>query len=68
MAGAYDGWQVVGMDLHRRRSVAARTEDGRNLETDRIDNIPAALRMVLARAGTARRWWSRPSIVWQPKS
>ena len=35
---AYDGRQVVGMDLHRRRSVLVRmTKDGRKLETVRID-------------------------------
>ena len=32
MTEAYDGRQVVGMDLHRRRSVLVRmTEDGRKL-------------------------------------
>jgi transposase len=52
MTEAYDGRQVVGMDLHRRRSVLVRmTEDGRKLETVRIENSPAALRSVLARAG-----------------
>jgi Transposase len=52
MTEAYDGRQVVGMDLHRRRSVLVRmTEDGRKLETVRIDNSPPALRAVLARAG-----------------
>jgi transposase len=52
MTEAYDGRQVVGMDLHRRRSVLVRmTEDGRKLETVRIENSPAALRAVLARAG-----------------
>src|ERR1700732_2103709 len=52
METAYDGRQVVGMDLHRRRSVLVRmTEDGRKLETVRIENSPAALRSVLARAG-----------------
>ena len=52
MTEAYDGRQVVGMDLHRRRSVLVRmTEDGRKLETVRIENRPAALRAVLARAG-----------------
>ena len=36
MTEAYDGRQVVGMDLHRRRSVLVRmTEDGRKLETVR---------------------------------
>ena len=52
MTEAYDGRQVVGMDLHRRRSVLVRmTEDGRKLETVRIANSPAALRAVIARAG-----------------
>jgi transposase len=52
MTEAYDGRQVVGMDLHRRRSVLVRmTEDGRKLETARIENSPAALRAVIARAG-----------------
>ena len=56
MTEAYDGRQVVGMDLHRRRSVLVRmTEDGRKLETARIDNSPAALRTVLARAGSSPR-------------
>jgi transposase len=52
MDASYDGRQVVGMDLHRRRSVLVRmTEDGRKLETVRIENSPAALRAVIARAG-----------------
>ena len=56
MTEAYDGRQVVGMDLHRRRSVLVRmTGDGRRLETIRIDNSPAALRAVLARAGSNPR-------------
>ena len=55
---AYDGRQVVGMDLHRRRSVLVRmTMDGRRLETARIENSPAALRGVLARCG------QRPLVV-----
>jgi len=58
MTEAYDGRQVVGMDLHRRRSVLVRTTmDGRKLETARIANSPAALRAVIARAG------SRPLVV-----
>jgi len=58
MTEAYDGRQVVGMDLHRRRSVLVRmTEDGRKLETARIENSPAALRAVIARAG------ERPRVV-----
>ena len=37
MSEAYDGPQVVGMDLHRRRSVLVRmTSDGRKLETAHI--------------------------------
>ena len=52
MTEAYDGRQVVGMDLHRRRSVIVRmTEDGRKLETVRITNSPAALRREIAKAG-----------------
>ena len=52
MNGDYAGRQVVGMDLHRRRSVLVRmSEDGRKLGTARITNDPAALRAELARAG-----------------
>ena len=58
MAEAYDGPQVVGMDLHRRRSVLVRmTADGRKLETVRITNSPAELRRVIAGAG------KRPRVV-----
>ena len=56
MTEAYDGRQVVGIDLHRQRSVIVRmTEDGRKLETARITNSPAALQAVIARAGTNPR-------------
>jgi transposase len=52
METAYDGRQVVGMDLHRRRSVLVRmSEDGRRLGTARITNSPAELRTAIARAG-----------------
>ncbi len=52
METAYDGRQVVGMDLHRRRSVLVRmTEDGQRLGTARITNSPAELRAHIARAG-----------------
>jgi transposase len=52
MDASYDGRQVVGIDLHRRRSVIVRmTEDGRKLETARITNSPAALRREIAKAG-----------------
>ena len=43
MTEAYDGRQVVGMDLHRRRSVLVRmTADGKRLETGRITNSAGA--------------------------
>ena len=49
---AYDGPQIVGMDLHRRRSVLVRmTEDGRKLATGRITNSPARLTAEIKRAG-----------------
>jgi transposase len=58
MQTAYDGRQVVGMDLHRRRSVLVRmTEDGRRLGMARITNSPAELRAQIARAG------KRPRVV-----
>jgi transposase len=56
METAYDGRQVVGMDLHRRRSVLVRmTEDGRRLGVARITNSPAGLRREIARAGKSPR-------------
>jgi transposase len=55
---AYDGPQIVGMDLHRRRSVLVRmTPDGQKLATVRIDNDPAELRKQIERAG------ERPQVV-----
>jgi hypothetical protein len=37
MGSGYDGRQVVGMDLHRRRSILVRmTEDGQRLGMRRI--------------------------------
>ena len=52
MSEAYEGKQIVGMDLHRRRSVLVRmTEAGEHLETVRISNDPEYLRAVMARAG-----------------
>jgi len=51
---AYVGRQIVGMDVHRRRSVLVRmTESGERLETVRISNDPDYLRAVMARAGEA---------------
>ena len=54
MSGAYEGRQIVGMDLHRRRSVLVRmSETGEHLETVRISNDPEYLREVMTRAGEA---------------
>ena len=45
MSGAYEGRQIVGMDLYRCRSVLVRmTETGQHLETVRISNDPQYLR------------------------
>ena len=56
METGYDGRQIVGMDLHRRRSVLVRmTEDGRRLGVVRIINSPAELRAQIARAGRSPR-------------
>src|SRR3954464_1635230 len=50
----YAGKQIVGMDLHRRRSVLVRmTETGEQLETVRISNDPEYLRDGRAPAGEA---------------
>src|SRR3954447_7713915 len=47
----YDGPQVVGVDLHRRRTVLLRmTPDGRQFGWSRIDNAPVALALELAEA------------------
>jgi transposase len=52
VSGAYEGRQIVGLDLHRRRSVLVRmTETGEHLESVRISNDPGYLREVMARAG-----------------
>jgi hypothetical protein len=54
VSGVYEGKQIVGMDLHRRRSVLVRmTETGEQLETVRISNDPEYLRQVMVRAGEA---------------
>ena len=54
MSEQYAGRQIVGMDLHRRRSVLVRmTESGQRLETVRISNDPEYLRQVMVRAGEA---------------
>ena len=54
MSESYEGKQIVGINLHRRRSVLVRmTEAGERLETVRISNDPEYLRQVMARAGEA---------------
>jgi transposase len=56
METAYDGRQVVGIDLHRRRSVLVRmSEDGRRLGTVRITDSPPEVRKAIAQAGRAPR-------------
>jgi transposase len=52
MSGEYDGMQVVGIDLHRRRSVMVRmTESGERLDTVRIDNDRMTFAAEIAKAG-----------------
>jgi len=54
VSGAYEGRQIVGIDLHRRRSVLVRmTKTGQRLKTVRISNDPEYLREVMTRAGEA---------------
>jgi hypothetical protein len=58
MSEAYDGPEIVGMDLHRRCSVSVRmAADDRKLETARITNSPGELRRVIFRAD------KRPRVV-----
>jgi hypothetical protein len=50
----YDGKQIVGIDLHRRRTVIVRmTQAGEHLETVRIDNDPMTLAAEITKAGEA---------------
>src|SRR4051812_18962150 len=52
MSAEYDGKQVVGIDLHRHRSVIVRmTEAGERLDSVRIDNDPIGLAAEIAKAG-----------------
>src|SRR3954447_17004223 len=52
MQAEYDGRQIVGIDLHRRRSVIVRmTEAGERLDSVRIDNDPVRLAAEIAKAG-----------------
>jgi hypothetical protein len=53
MSEAYAGKQVVGIDLHRRRSVIVRmTESGERLETVRFLNDRDRLADVMGRPGS----------------
>jgi hypothetical protein len=55
---AYDGRQIVGIDLHRRRSVIVRMmPDGQRLGTTRIDNDPVTL------AEQVAGWGEAPEVV-----
>ncbi len=48
----YDGKQVVGIDLHRQRSVIVRqTDTGERLAAVRIVNDPVALGLQIEKAG-----------------
>ncbi|ABW14736.1 putative transposase for insertion sequence element [Parafrankia sp. EAN1pec] len=52
MSPSYEGRQIVGIDLHRRRSVIVRmTPDGHPPGTVRISNDPATLTREISRAG-----------------
>jgi transposase len=52
MSAEYDGPQIVGIDLHRRRSVIVRmSETGEQLGNVRIDNDPMTLAAEIAKAG-----------------
>jgi hypothetical protein len=57
------GKQIVGIDLHRRRSVVMRmAPDGQPLGKTRIDNDPFAFAEQIALMGEAPRWcWRRPT-------
>jgi hypothetical protein len=59
----YDGPQIVGMDLHRRRSVLVRmTPEGERLGKARIVNSPPALREEIGKAGF------RPKVVFRRRT
>src|SRR5882724_6778858 len=52
MQAEYDGRQIVGIDLHRRRTVIVRmTGSGDQLGCVRIDNDPLTLAAEIAKAG-----------------
>jgi len=52
MSAEYDRAQIMGIDLHRRRSVIVRMDEaGQRLDVVRIDNDPMALAAQIAQAG-----------------
>jgi transposase len=56
VSGDYDGRQVVGLDLHRNRTVMVRiTDQGERLETVRFTNDRQTLATQLAKAGADPR-------------
>ena len=61
MDESYVGQQVVGLDLHRRRTVMVRmTEAGERLEAVRFVSDPAVLAKQIAKAGRRRGSSWRP--------
>ena len=56
MSEDYDGRQVVGLDLHRNRTVMVRmSEQGERLEAVRFSNAPETLQRMIAKAGSSPR-------------
>ena len=54
MSERHDGREIVGLDLHRHRTVMVRmTPTGERLEVARFANDPAVLREQVAKAGPA---------------
>jgi hypothetical protein len=61
MQAEYDGAQIVGIDLHRRRTMIVRmTRAGDQLGCVRIDNDPLVLAAEIAKAG------EHPRLSWKP--
>ena len=56
MSERYDGRQIVGLDLHRHRTVIVRMSPaGERLKVTRFANDPAVLADQVAKAGPAGR-------------
>jgi transposase len=65
MDTGYAGQQVVGLDLHRRRTVMVRmTEAGERLEAVRFVSDPAVLAEQIAKAGPAPRVVVEATYAW----